>query len=114
MLVIGVVILSHSIIPHDHHYNIVCDTSEADHHENAKNHIAHCHYFNEIISQRASVDDGYSAENVFVTTFCALIVNTDIEIASSQLLLFQDKDKLINFLYFNEIAPTRGSPQQNI
>ncbi len=112
LLITSLAIFFHSVIPHDHHYSVNCDLSHHQHsHNRSDSHPIHCHFFNEIIVDKA-----------ITTTHQKIVKFTLLDFT----LLFTDDFKKINGEYTHEYfpeqivqvvfdiciesSPTRGSP----
>jgi hypothetical protein len=113
LLIVGLIIFSHSIIPHDHHYTNVCETKHDAHHghEDAANDPVHCHFLNDIIIDKAIT---YHSSNItdHLPLLFTIIYQVD-EIDDNQsftVIRFLDDDGLPNRQIFIDVSPSRGSP----
>ena len=108
---ISLMLLSHVLIPHHHHYDSVFEHQQ--NHDNDKQHsednATHCHAFNQLdiikiqlTSDKSSIQKSFSslASN---SSFDAVIIETN-----TALLTFQKT--LYNKQVFYPDYPTRGSP----
>ena len=113
LLIAGLIIFSHSIIPHDHHYTDVCETKHDAHqgHEDDDNDPVHCHFLNDIISNTAITN--YSSVIIDHLPLLFIIDDHAIKNDDNQSLI------VIHFLYdvglpdhqtLIDLSPSRGSP----
>jgi len=111
LFIAGLAIITHSIIPHDHHYNF---TSDIDHHNNngnSNNEPIHCHILNNIENINAKTN---SFINIF-KTLPVLFTNTTIIFSDTNInyqanKLIEKDDNLQDNCVLISISPTRGSP----
>ena len=113
LLIVGLIIFSHSIIPHDHHYTNVCETEHDAHqgHEDADNDPVHCHFLNDIIIDKAITNHSSNITNHLPLLFT--IIYQNVEIDDNQPLTvkrFLDDDGLHDRQTFIDVSPSRGSP----
>ena len=113
LLIAGLVLLSHSVIPHDHHYDVACDTEHHDHHDTDHESPMHCHFLNDV----AFDDVVLSFNPIFIKDLPVLytfIFNTIIEDKglNQSSLQFIESNNLPDYLVLIEHSPTRGSPLQ--
>ncbi len=110
-LFIALVIFSHSVLPHDHHFDLACTHTHDDHNnDNSSENHAHCHYFNNIIIQKSHLASKIAIKKLEKVKIFAI---KNILVQES---LFVPKNDIDNSFYypFSEIltytSPTRGSP----
>ena len=116
LLITGLVIFSHSIIPHDHHYDVM-NTTHHEHHndENSGSEPIHCHYFNEIIFDKTILSFNNQILKQIPTNFALIFDNKfSLDNNLSPKTLFFKKDNLPDYFVFIENSPTRGSPTFNL
>ena len=113
LLITGLVLFSHYVIPHDHHYD---NFAEANHNEqqgkNKKGHEPiHCHFFNNIV-----IDNNSSTANQNlvkqITLLFSYIPELYFNFENTTVLksIFYNDFHYSNFLVYIDISPTRGSP----
>ncbi len=110
-LFIALVIFSHSILPHDHHFDIFSMDVHNSHSEDSsdKNPV-HCFYFNNVIIQKSITSSNIAIKKLVKVKVFA-IKNILVQEA-----LFAPNNYSDNSFYYpvNEIfsytSPTRGSP----
>ena len=112
LLIIGLVIFSHSILPHDHHYENHLETTNEEHQEkNEKEQEPfHCHFFNDIVINKITS----SSQSIVkpISLFILYITNISFNFTegffnksfTSQIFHFPDR------LFLSKNSPTRGSP----
>jgi len=113
LIIAGLVIFSHSIIPHDHHYEIACNDSkdEFPDHQHSPEHPVHCHLFNEII-----IDNSIIAQNQEIIRHsqmlfaCVYQLNLHPEVVKYINAVFGEKIQFQNTIEIVKGSPTRGSP----
>ena len=113
LLFAGVVIFSHSVIPHDHHYNTTCDTEHHEHHDDGDDSPMHCHFLNDIVFDEVII----SFNQVLIKDLPSSIITLFNILPQDELLThenvsFVDSDNLPDCHAFIEHSPTRGSPLQ--
>lgn len=109
-ILIGLVLFSHSVIPHDHHFDIF-DKHDAHHNDNSsEDNQAHCFYFNNVVIQKSfSSSKIVLKKNIKANSF----VLTNI---IKHEALYHSKNLIDDYYYYpvNKIllssSPTRGSP----
>ena len=87
ILIAGLIIFAHAVIPHHHHFdsieahpeNLECETTNWDRHN--ENPDTHCHAFNLIISENGSGLTIHSAPT-FNFTLSLFDINSDFDLAS--------------------------------
>lgn len=113
LLITGLVMFSHSIIPHDHHYNIIGNLSNYEHHNNEKsdNNPIHCHFFNDIVIDKIISNTN---QNLFkyLTSNIKILLNTKLYFDNNPLTktAFLNINNLPDYFVLIESSPTRGSP----
>jgi len=113
LLIVGLIIFSHSIIPHDHHYTEVCETEHDTHqgHEDATNDPIHCHFLNDIIISKAISNINLNSINNLLLLFITIYQNDEIDDNQSLTIIrFLDDDGLPDRQTFIDVSPSRGSP----
>ena len=112
LLVIGLVMFFHSLVPHDHHYDNHIETTHEEHQEKdaSGNEPLHCHFLNDIIVNQASTSNQTVVKQI---SLCVLYITTvksntirDLfcESFTAQIIHFPDR------LFLSKNSPTRGSP----
>jgi len=111
LLITGLVIFSHSIIPHDHHYSFKGD-KEHHHDEDATNHEpVHCYVLNEIIVDKPAASAGQSlADNLPMITTQVLSSIFELNNPVFSKHPFPDNEVQPALLVLIKTSPTRGSP----
>ena len=113
LLIAGLVLLSHAVIPHDHHYDVACDTEHHEHHDTDHESPMHCHFLNDVV-----FDDVVMSFNhifikdlpiLFTVIFSPIIEGERLNQSNLQ---FIESDNLPDYLVLIEHSPTRGSPLQ--
>ena len=110
-LITSLAIFFHSVIPHDHHYNVNCDLSHHQQHNHSDSHPIHCHFFNEIIVDKAITTT--HQKNVKFTLFdFALLFADNFQKINREYTkeYFPEQTVQIIFDICIENTPTRGSP----
>jgi len=112
LLITGLVILSHSILPHDHHYDNHLETTHEEHQEKntSGNEPIHCHFFNDIVIEKVSISHKSIVKPI--SLFILYITNISFNFTedlghksfTNQAFHFPSK------LFLSENSPTRGSP----
>ena len=113
LLIAGLVLLSHAVIPHDHHYNEVCDSHHHQDHDADHESPMHCHFLNDVVFDDVvltynQVDIKY-LPLLFTYVFDTIIENEGLLQSSLQ---FAKSDNLPDYLILIKHSPTRGSPLQ--
>jgi len=108
MLIAGLVIFSHSLIPHDHHYNLANDL--ADEHHNDEDRVPiHCHFLDFVtvgqIIQKTVIQKIVIQPNLFV-----VLSDFNFEKKTNQQIPFINSEKKPYLLTIIKTLPTRGSP----
>ena len=106
LLITGLVIFSHAVIPHDHHN----DNSIEHHEHNNNSNSEHCHLLNHITIDKAiSISGKIASHNrlditaTHVTGLC-----TKKPILTS--IYLSDRVNLPDYFVCNKNTPSRGSP----
>jgi hypothetical protein len=111
LLITGLVIFSHSIIPHDHHYSF---NEDKEHHDNedANNHEpVHCYILNEIIVDKPATSSTQSLSNqLALVTFQVLFSIFELNNPVFSKHPFPDNEAQPTLLVLIKTSPTRGSP----
>jgi len=108
-LFIALVIFSHSILPHDHHFLLV-GTHDNNDDDGSEKKSAHCFYFNDVIIQKSSLSSNIAIKKL-VNIKVFAIKNILVQEA-----LFAPKNYSDNSFYYpisetlSYTSPTRGSP----
>jgi hypothetical protein len=112
LIATSLAIFLHSVIPHDHHYDINCELSHHQHnHDNSDHEPIHCHFFNEVIVDKAITTVNKKISEYSNIEFTALLFsNFRFTNTKHPKSYFPEQDKLILNLVFRENMPTRGSP----
>jgi len=112
LLTTSFAIFFHSVIPHDHHYNINCDLSHHNHqHEKGEEAPVHCHFFNEIIVDKAFSAPQYKVQKIIPVDFVfAYIVNLRFTKPEQKIHYFYEQNQSFDYFVCIENSPTRGSP----
>jgi len=112
MLIIGLVIFSHSIIPHDHHYDIVTDIDHEEHHGKDKSghEPIHCHYFNDVVISKVSISVQQPIKQIL--KIIGTISSLEIDYRKNTFLkaIFFSDFIFPEYFAFLDTSPTRGSP----
>ncbi len=106
LLLVGVAILSHSIIPHDHHYELA---SNLEHNHNDKSPI-HCHYLNHIDLDKITTNNFQKIVKKLPALIAVFSFN---ENNIQKVFISFISHKALNTFHPNailSISPTRGSP----
>ena len=110
LLIISLLIITHSIIPHDHHYDIASDTYH--HHDDKTDGTPfHCHFFNDIDFSEVRIN-GFTniikkTPDVYIVVPSGLFkVNLPFQFQSFVNL----STRFLEYCVLFSSAPTRGSP----
>jgi len=107
-LAIGLLILSHAIVPHDHHYD-VSETSEHHNNQEENNNPAHCHLLNTLdyvlIKSNVQVSVKKTTPN-----FTFTLNDFNIRSLTKGIKLFVKVSIEKNYFYYAQSIPVRGSP----
>lgn len=113
LLFAGVVIFSHSIIPHDHHYDQSCDTEHHEHHDTDHDSPMHCHFLNDVVFDDVVISSNQTVVNNNPSQYIILFSLNNLEEQTAKHCLFLIKsDNPPDYQVFLEHSPTRGSPIQ--
>jgi len=112
LLITGLVMFSHSLIPHDHHYDNHLETTNEEYQEkNEKGQEPiHCHFFNDIVIEKISISHKSIVKPI--SLFIVYITNISFDFTedlvnksfTNQAFHFPDK------IFLSPNSPTRGSP----
>ncbi|HEB62158.1 MAG TPA: hypothetical protein ENI82_03305 [Bacteroidetes bacterium] len=107
-LFIALVIFSHSILPHDHHFLLVGTHDNND--DGSEKKSAHCFYFNDVIIQKSSL-----SSNIAIKKLVKVKVFAIKNILVQEALFAPNNYSDDSFYYpvneiFSYTSPTRGSP----
>lgn len=116
--IVGVIIIAHLLIPHDHHSDCsvfnnheLCQNNIFDHHP-LKSHgfPIHCHSLNDLTLEKIAtvlpVCNGIQSINLFIPGF----VNQDIPDSPLSEIRIKDFHKPLLDTYFLRFAPLRAPP----
>lgn len=112
LIATSLAIFFHSVIPHDHHYDMNCELSHHQHdHDNSDQEPIHCHFFNEVIVDKAITTTNKKIADDTSIAFAALLL-LNFRFTNNELpkFYFPEQEKLTLSLAFRENTPTRGSP----
>ena len=103
---------SHSLIPHDHHYDNHLETTHEEHQEKdaSGNEPIHCHFFNDVVNNKISTSHQSIVKQI--TLLYILISEFDFDFENVSILknIFHTDFYYPNYLALLDISPTRGSP----
>ena len=108
LLIAGLVVLSHSFIPHDHHYDLADDLADR-HHNDAENEPLHCHFLDFAMvngSVQKAVNQKVVMQPVF---FSVLSLPFDKKESFRPAYLIKSDFKPVLFIFVSS-SPVRGSP----
>ncbi len=108
--IIGFTLISHTVIPHDHHFG----HNYSEHHNvnNGSNEEPiHCHYFNNIDFDKVRTNSFTKVfkelSGIFTITFSDIFnINLNYPVGNS----INTNDNLPDYFSLISISPTRGSP----
>ncbi len=108
MLIAGLVVFSHSVVPHDHHYNLADDL--ADEQQNDEERVPiHCHFLDYVTVdqtiQKTAVQKIVQQPVLFV-----VLSGFTFEEKSNTQTYFLKSDHKSDLSTFIKASPTRGSP----
>ena len=113
LLIAGLVIFSHAVIPHDHHYDAACETEHHEHHDDEEEgrHPMHCHFLNDIVFDDVVLIGNQSGFNI-PSTDLPDFHPVKIWVYNNLLarLAILEKHNLPDYSVFIKNSPTRGSP----
>ena len=112
LIATSLAIFFHSVIPHDHHYDMNCELSHNQHnHDNSDQKPIHCHFFNEVIVDKAITTANNKISDDTSIAFAALLL-LNFRFTNNKLpkFHFSKQEKLTLNFVFRENMPTRGSP----
>ncbi len=112
LLITGLIIFSHAILPHDHHYDNHLETTHKEHHEKNKNgqEPVHCHFFNDVVINKITSHSQSIVKPISLFKLYTIDISFNLtedlvnKNYSNQTFHFPDK------LFLSPHSPTRGSP----
>ncbi len=104
MLIVGLAIFSHSLIPHTHHYNLA-----DEYHNDKDNESTHCHFLNLITIDKA-IQKTFNQKITIQPILLVVLYHLNFEEKLNELSYFIKSDSKSNLLTFISTSPTRGSP----
>ncbi|RLD68105.1 MAG: hypothetical protein DRI84_00535 [Bacteroidetes bacterium] len=111
LLITGLVVISHSIIPHVHHYSTECEIEHQEHHDDSNSIPKHCHFLNDIVFDDVVLTINHIFfDNVPIHLDKLIDAKFPFEVFSSKGTHLLEKCNFTDFLIFFESSPTRGSP----
>ena len=111
LLIAGLTIFLHSVIPHDHHYNQNCDINHHQHPQDDENtQPVHCHLFNEIIVDKAITSHQLMVKLNLTDLREVFVFNFTQKISFKKQNFFIPRNNFSDYFVFLENTPTRGSP----
>ena len=112
LLITGLVILSHSILPHDHHYNYLTQENHNEHSEkdDSGHEPIHCHFLNEVILTKITISQISNIQYVSAANSLLRICKLDDSNLSVLPNTIADSYQLYDYIVFIDSSPTRGSP----
>ena len=113
LLIVSLVMLSHSFIPHDHHYNNNFDVDLHNHcdKDNSSKEPIHCHYFNNIDYDKVRTNNFLKIIKELPALY--IIAHSDlwvIDINYKESISIYTKDYLPDYCVLIVVSPIRGSP----
>ena len=108
MLIAGLVIFSHSLIPHDHHYTLANDLAK-EHQHDENNEPLHCHFL-DYVTADATIQKTISRKIVQQPILFAILFSISFEEELNPQTHSIISDKKPDLLTFIASSPTRGSP----
>ena len=113
LLVAGLVIFTHSVIPHDHHYDVACDTEQHEEHSSQSDSPMHCHFLNDIVFDDAIISLHQTDVEIMPLLFTFLFdIQFHIDNHQGNDLPNIETDHLPKEVDLISHMPTRGSPKQ--
>ncbi len=112
LIATSLAIFFHSVIPHDHHYTANCDiVHHHQNHDTQDQNPIHCHFFNEIIVDKAIISSYHLAVKFSPLNFVVLFIE-EIQITNKDYsaLVFREPVFFPDFIVHIQSFPTRGSP----
>ncbi len=112
LLITGLVILVHLIIPHDHHYDNLSEETHNEHQEkNDKGQEPiHCHFFNDVVVNKAVVSYDNIVKQISILYAYVSELNFDFDHNTILNAIFYKDFYYPDFLAILSVSPTRGSP----
>ena len=106
LLIVGLIIFTHSVIPHDHHYDF---SSDVEHHHN--DNPIHCHYFNNIDSDKVRTNNFTNTMKELPVLYAVILSNLfDLDLHSQVNNFISLNDNTPYYCVLISNSPTRGSP----
>ena len=108
LLLAGIIIFFHTILPHDHHY--AADNTPQTTHSHPDNSPVHCHTLNDLIIDFSKT--GLTDQTIKILSESISIQNIfpPVKTENGFLIPFELESSYHNRLAFISISPTRGSP----
>jgi len=112
LLITGLVMFSHSLIPHDHHYDNHIETTHEEHQEKdaSGNEPIHCHFLNDIVNNKISTSHQSIVKQITLLFNYIPDLNLDFENTPVLKAIFYNDFYYPDYLTYIDISPTRGSP----
>lgn len=112
LLFAGIVIFAHSIIPHDHHFDMNIEAEhQQEQHENHDSPL-HCHFLNDIVFDKVVISFNQTVvKNIPALNAILFSLNNSDEQAANHYLSIIKSDNLPDYQVFLAHSPTRGSPK---
>ena len=113
LLITGLLMLSHSVLPHDHHYDNFVEVNHNEHQEknNKGQEPIHCHFFNDIVVDNSNSTANQNLVKQIILLFSYIPeLNIDFENTPVHKTIFYDDFHYPNFPSYIDVSPTRGSP----
>ena len=110
LLIINLIIITHGIIPHDHHYDNASDV-EHHHNDNSDGTPFHCHFFNNIDFDEVRTNDFTNIIKKTPVVYTVSLSNLfNLEFLYQVKDIIHLSDKLPDYCVLLTNSPTRGSP----
>ena len=110
LLITGLIILVHAILPHDHHFHIEHFSSMEHQHEHHSNKLpVHCHFFNDITIEKSNHNNSVSSVQLFSFSI-NYVHNTEYELFGSLYRFCTQHNAFTKTQIGVNTSPTRGSP----
>ncbi len=112
LIATSLAIFFHSLIPHDHHYTANCDiVHHHQNHDNQEQNPIHCHFFNEIIVDKAITSTFHLPVKFSPLNFVLLFVGElHIDNKDNSGIVFREQTFSPDYFVLIQNTPTRGSP----
>ena len=108
MLIAGLVIFSHSFVPHDHHYNLADDLAD-EHHNDENKEPLHCHFLDYVTADQ-TIQKTVVQKIALQPVLLAVLTGFTFEEKSDKQTPFIKSDHKPVLRAFIKTSPTRGSP----